>query len=47
MIFFLALGVRIHLHAGLIERAEAATCSYSVEVDFLQYSYSVLVAKNY
>ena len=47
MIFFLTFGVRIHLHAGLNERAEAATYSYSVEVDFLLYIYSVLVAKNH
>ena len=35
------------LHAELNERAEAATSSYSAEVDFLQYIYSVLVAKNH
>ena len=29
------------------ERAEAATNSYSAAVDFLQYIYSVLVAKNH
>ena len=34
------------LHAKLNERAEAATSSYSAAVDFLQYIYSVLVAKN-
>ena len=33
------------LHAELNERAEAATSSYSAAVDFLQYIYSVLVAK--
>ena len=57
MIFFLTLGVEYlpfllsvkteDLHAGLNERAEAATSSYSVEVDFLQYIYSVLAAKNH
>ena len=35
------------LHAELNERAEAATSSYSAEVDFLQYIYLVLVAKNH
>ena len=35
------------LHAELNERAEAATSSYSAEVKFLQYIYSVLVAKNH
>ena len=35
------------LHAELNERAETATSSYSAEVDFLQYIYSVLVAKNH
>ena len=35
------------LHAELKERAEAATSKYSAEVDFLQYIYSVLVAKNH
>ena len=36
------------LHAELNKRAEAATSSYSAEVDFffLQYIYSVLMAKN-
>ena len=34
------------LHAELNERAEAATDSYSEEVDFLQYIYLMLVAKN-
>ena len=34
------------LHAELNERAEAATISYSALVDFLQYIYLVLVAKN-
>ena len=35
------------LHAELNKRGEAATGSYSTEVDFLQYIYSVLVAKNH
>ena len=35
------------LNAELKERVEAATSSYSAEVDLLQYIYSVLVAKNY
>ena len=35
------------LHAELNERTEAATSSYSAEVDFLQYIYSMLVAKNH
>ena len=35
------------LHAELHKRAEAATISYSAEVDFLQYIYSVLMAKNH
>ena len=35
------------LHAKLNERDEAATSSYSAAVDFLQYIYSVLVAKNH
>ena len=35
------------LHAELNERAEAATSSYSAAVDFLQYIYLVLVAKNH
>ena len=35
------------LHANLNERAEAATSSYSAAVDFLQYIYLVLVAKNH
>ena len=35
------------LHAQLNERAEGATSKYSVEVDFLQYIYSVLVTKNH
>ena len=34
------------LHAELKERAEAATGSYSVTGDSLQYSYSVPVSKN-
>ena len=33
------------LHEELNERAETATSSYSAVVDFLQYIYSVLVAK--
>ena len=33
------------LHAELNEKAEATTSSYSAAVDFLQYIYSVLVAK--
>ena len=35
------------LHAELSKRPEAATSSYSAEVDFLQYIYSVLMAKNH
>ena len=35
------------LHEELNERADAATSSYSAEVDFLQYICSVLVAKNH
>ena len=35
------------LHAKLNERAKAATSSYSAAVGFLQYIYSVLVAKNH
>ena len=35
------------LHAELDERAEAATSIYSAAVEFLQYIYSVLVAKNH
>ena len=35
------------LHAEPNERGEAATSSYSVAGDFLQYNYSVLVAKNH
>ena len=35
------------LHAQLNERAEAATSSYSGALDFLQYIYSVLLAKNH
>ena len=35
------------LRAKLSKRAEAATSSYSDAVDFLQYIYSVLVAKNH
>ena len=35
------------LHAELNERAEAAISIYSAEVDFLQYIYSMLVAKNH
>ena len=33
------------LHADLNERAEAATSSYSEEVNFSQYIYLVLVAR--
>ena len=35
------------LRAKLSKRAEAATSSYSAAVYFLQYIYSVLVAKNH
>ena len=35
------------LHAELNERTEAATSSYSAEVNFLQYIYSMLAAKNH
>ena len=35
------------LYAELNERAEAATSSYSVTGDFLQYIYSALVTKNH
>ena len=35
------------LYAELNERAEAATSNYSAAVDFLQYIYLVLVAKNH
>ena len=35
------------LHVELNERAEAPTGSHSAQVDFLQYIYSVLVAKNH
>ena len=35
------------LHAELNERAKAATNSYSVTGDFLQYIYSVPVTKNH
>ena len=35
------------LHAELNKRAEAATSSYFAEVEFLQYIYSVLLAKNH
>ena len=35
------------LRAKLSERAEAATSSFSAPVEFLQYIYSVLVAKNH
>ena len=35
------------LRAKLSKRAEAATSSYSAEVDFLQYIYSVFMAKNH
>ena len=35
------------LHAEHNERAEAASSSYSAEVEFLQYIYLVLVAKNH
>ena len=34
------------MHVELKERVEAATSSYSAEVDFLQYIYQVLVDKN-
>ena len=36
-----------HLYAELNKRAEAAVSSYSATGDFLQYIYSVLVAKNH
>ena len=39
--------IRKALHAELNERAEAATISYPAPVDFLQYIYLVLVAKNH
>ena len=35
------------LRAKLSKRTEAASSSYSAVVDFLQYIYSLLVAKNY
>ena len=35
------------LHAELNKGTEVATSSYSAEVDFLQYIFSVLVAKNH
>ena len=35
------------LRVKLSKRAEAARSSYSAAVDFLQYIYSVLVAKNH
>ena len=35
------------LYAEFNERAEATTSSYSATGDFLQYSYSVLVAQNH
>ena len=35
------------LHEELNERVKVATSGYSAEVDFLQYIYSVLVAKNH
>ena len=35
------------LHAELNKGAEVATSSHSAEVDFLQYIFSVLVAKNH
>ena len=35
------------LHAELNKGAEVATSSYSAEVDFLQYIYLLLVAKNH
>ena len=35
------------LYAELNERVEAATSSYSATGEFLQYIYSVLVAKNH
>ena len=34
------------LHVQLNRRVEAATISYSAAVDFVQYIYLVLVAKN-
>ena len=57
--FFLTLAVRWHFYgkhfkwkkyggAGLLsEKTEAATGSYSTDVDLLQYIYSTLVAKNH
>ena len=35
------------LRAKLSKRAEATSSSYSTAVDFLQYIYSLLVAKNH
>ena len=35
------------LYTDLNERAEAATSSYSLRGDFLQYIYSVTVSKNH
>ena len=35
------------MRAKLSKRPEAASLSYSAAVDFIQYIYSVLVAKNY
>ena len=35
------------LHAELNKRAEATTSSYSADVDFLQYIYSVVMAENH
>ena len=40
-------GKRKALHAEFNERAEAATNSYSAAINFLQYTYSVLVTENY
>ena len=34
------------LHAELNERGEVAISIYSTEVDFLQYIYSILLARN-
>ena len=45
--FFFFLKKRETLNAGLNERAEAPTSSYSVTGDFLQYIYSVPVTKNH
>ena len=35
------------LHVELNKRAETVTSSHPAEVDFLQYIYSVLMAKNH